>query len=140
MLPQLNQILALYFIPFFPFLDRCALRSSAWGRPPPKYTCDICVVTVPCYDTLVKHRQGKEHIKREMDMEVGLLKVQVFWKVLGNKFLRRGGRGMAETTRPGKNPRDHQRTPGDIRCGISNANLACQLMIGEDQTILDACQ
>ena len=76
-------------------------------------------MTVPCYDTLVKHRQGKEHIKREMDMEVGLLKVQVFWKVLGNKFLRRGGRGMAETTRPGKNPRGHQQTPGDIRYGIS---------------------
>jgi len=44
-------------------------EQGAWGRPPPKYTCDICVVTVPCYDTLVKHRQGKEHIKREMDME-----------------------------------------------------------------------
>ena len=27
MLPRLNQILALYFIPFFPFLDRCALCS-----------------------------------------------------------------------------------------------------------------
>ena len=43
--------------------------DSAWGTPPRKYVCEICVVEVPCYDTLVKHKQGKEHIKREKDLE-----------------------------------------------------------------------
>ena len=27
------------------------------------------MVEVPCYDTLVKHKRGKEHIKREKDLE-----------------------------------------------------------------------
>ena len=42
---------------------------SAWGPPAQKYVCEICVVEVPCYDTLVKHKRGKEHIKREKDLE-----------------------------------------------------------------------
>ena len=42
---------------------------SAWGPPARKYVCEICVVEVPCYDTLVKHKHGKEHIKREKDLE-----------------------------------------------------------------------
>ena len=42
---------------------------SAWGPPPQKYICDICVVEVPCYDTLEKHKRGKDHIKREKDLE-----------------------------------------------------------------------
>ena len=42
---------------------------SAWGPPAQKYVCEICVVEVPCYDTLVKHKCGKEHIKREKDLE-----------------------------------------------------------------------
>jgi len=44
-------------------------EDRAWGQPPRKYACEICVVEVPCYDTLVKHKQGKEHIKREKDLE-----------------------------------------------------------------------
>lgn len=44
-------------------------EDSAWGPPARKYVCEICVVEVPCYDTLVKHKRGKEHIKREKDLE-----------------------------------------------------------------------
>jgi len=44
-------------------------EDSAWGPPPQKYICDICVVEVPCYDTLEKHKRGKDHIKREKDLE-----------------------------------------------------------------------
>jgi len=46
-----------------------AYEDSAWGPPPRKYRCEICVVDVPCYDTLVKHKLGKDHIKREKDLE-----------------------------------------------------------------------
>ena len=44
-------------------------EDSAWGPPPRKYTCHICVVDVPCEDTLRKHKLGKDHMKREKDLE-----------------------------------------------------------------------
>jgi len=44
-------------------------EDSAWSPSARKYVCEICVVEVPCYDTLVKHKRGKEHIKREKDLE-----------------------------------------------------------------------
>ena len=47
---------------------------SAWSPSARKYVCEICVVEVPCYDTLVKHKRGKEHIKREKDLEAWLNK------------------------------------------------------------------
>ena len=52
------------------WLQTLMILFSAWGPPPRKYVCNICVVEVPCYDTLEKHKRGKEHIKREKDLEV----------------------------------------------------------------------
>ena len=57
---------------------------SAWGPPPPKYICDICVVEVPCYDTLEKHKRGKDHIKREKDLEECIYNHFTIWNL---KFL-----------------------------------------------------
>ena len=48
-------------------------EDSAWGPPPRKYTCHICVVDVPCEDTLRKHKLGKDHMKREKDLEACFL-------------------------------------------------------------------
>ena len=46
MLPQLNQILAPYFTPFFPFLDRCVGRSDLSGQALIKSISKIVALSV----------------------------------------------------------------------------------------------
>ena len=86
-------------------------EDSAWGPPPRKYTCHICVVDVPCEDTLRKHKLGKDHMKREKDLEACFL-IQI-----GKKFeiCRRRGRGKTLSTKPGQSPRSQGGTMGDMR-------------------------
>ena len=95
MLPRLNKILALYFIPFFPFLDRCASWSDhphdliiliiPPAIPPPTATCLFQLKTLsgflaPHFDTLVQRfqwQQGKQNhnIRDVCNKTVAVLKV-----------------------------------------------------------------
>ena len=40
-----------------------------WGREVPHYRCAICLVKVPCADTLASHLRGKDHMKRCKQVE-----------------------------------------------------------------------
>ena len=40
-----------------------------WGREVPQYRCAVCLVEVPCADTLASHLRGKDHMKRCKQVE-----------------------------------------------------------------------
>ena len=98
-----------------PAITMLFILFSAWGPPPRKYRCEICVVEVPCYDTLAKHKLGKDHIKREQDLEACFqTKFKVTFRFLNNHF-RREGRRMVLVTTPGQSPRSQWGIMRDLR-------------------------
>ena len=74
-----------------------------WGREVPHYRCAICLVKVPCADTLASHLRGKDHMKRCKQVEESAKsgREPTSWAGQGERRARQPSQGEREELEPG---------------------------------------